>query len=111
MSTASKVAAGKAARPDLYCPTDRCLWRTGGGHCPRHGGTAVVLSADERAVLARVRAYVTPCPLLLTSRGADAERLVEKGLMVLRWVSSDRAFGYYGLTVLGDEVAAVVTAA
>ena len=111
MSTASKVAAGKAARPDLYCPMAHCLWRTGGGHCPRHGGTAVVLSADERALLARVRAYVTPCPILRTSRGEVADRLVAKGLMVLRWVSSDRAFGYYGLTALGDEVARVSGAA
>ena len=33
---APAVKARKAARPDLYCP--RCLWMTGGGPCPRHGG-------------------------------------------------------------------------
>lgn len=34
MSTAAKVAQHKAAHPELYCP--KCLWRTGGGYCPRH---------------------------------------------------------------------------
>ena len=67
----------------------------------------VRLTPAERAVLARVRAYATPCPLLLTARGADADMLVAKGMLVLRWTSSDRAFGYYGLTALGDEVARV----
>lgn len=37
-SVAANVAASKAAHPELYCPTPRCLWRTGGGPCPRHGG-------------------------------------------------------------------------
>lgn len=36
MSTASKVAANKLKHPELYCPHPRCLWRTGGGRCPRH---------------------------------------------------------------------------
>jgi hypothetical protein len=36
--TAAKVAAHKNAHPELYCPDARCLWRTGGGRCPRHGG-------------------------------------------------------------------------
>jgi hypothetical protein len=33
---AANVAAHKERRPDLYCPERRCLWRTGGGFCPRH---------------------------------------------------------------------------
>jgi len=36
MTTAQKVAEHKAKHPDQYCPRPRCLWRTGGGHCPRH---------------------------------------------------------------------------
>ena len=36
MSTASKVAEHKAKHPELYCKHPRCLWRTGGGLCPRH---------------------------------------------------------------------------
>jgi hypothetical protein len=32
----STVAAHKQANPRLYCPYTRCLWRTGGGFCPRH---------------------------------------------------------------------------
>jgi len=33
---AAKVAANKARHPELYCPNAKCLWRTGGGYCPRH---------------------------------------------------------------------------
>ena len=33
---AAKVAANKARHPELYCPAPKCLWRTGGGWCPRH---------------------------------------------------------------------------
>jgi len=36
MCTAAKVAQHKEKRPELYCPAPRCLWRTGGGYCPRH---------------------------------------------------------------------------
>jgi hypothetical protein len=36
MSTAAKVALQKEKRPEMYCPVPRCLWRTGGGFCPRH---------------------------------------------------------------------------
>ncbi len=37
MSTAAKVAAHKEKHPEMYCPTKKCLWRTGdGSHCPRH---------------------------------------------------------------------------
>lgn len=35
-SVAANVAQHKAKHPELYCPTPRCLWRTGGEHCPRH---------------------------------------------------------------------------
>ena len=35
-NVAANVAANKERHPELYCPTHRCLWRTGGGTCPRH---------------------------------------------------------------------------
>lgn len=35
-ATQAKVALDKSAHPENYCPTRRCLWRTGGGLCPRH---------------------------------------------------------------------------
>jgi len=35
-STAAKVRARKEKHPELYC--SKCLWMTGGGNCPRHGG-------------------------------------------------------------------------
>jgi hypothetical protein len=37
-SVAKKVREAKEARPELFCPERSCLWRTGGGRCPRHGG-------------------------------------------------------------------------
>ena len=36
MNIAAKVAKAKAERPEQFCPHKSCLWRTGGGHCPRH---------------------------------------------------------------------------
>jgi hypothetical protein len=33
---AAKVAANKEKHPERYCPAPQCLWRTGGGYCPRH---------------------------------------------------------------------------
>jgi hypothetical protein len=31
-----EVALDKEEHPDRYCPVPGCLWRTGGGYCPRH---------------------------------------------------------------------------
>jgi hypothetical protein len=36
MNTAASVASQKEKHPEQYCPAKRCLWRTGGGACPRH---------------------------------------------------------------------------
>ncbi len=36
MNTAAKVARHKQTHPERYCTAPRCLWRTGGGYCPRH---------------------------------------------------------------------------
>ncbi len=35
-STQVKVAQRKAQHPEEFCPASKCLWRTGGGYCPRH---------------------------------------------------------------------------
>ncbi len=35
-SVAAQVAANKEQHPERFCPAPRCLWRTGGGYCPRH---------------------------------------------------------------------------
>jgi len=35
-SVAASVARSKEAHPEDFCPHARCLWRTGGGACPRH---------------------------------------------------------------------------
>jgi hypothetical protein len=34
--TAAIVVKNKEQHPELYCPYRRCLWKTGGGFCPRH---------------------------------------------------------------------------
>lgn len=36
MYIAQKVAAEKAKHPERFCPEPRCLYKTGGYHCPRH---------------------------------------------------------------------------
>jgi hypothetical protein len=41
MSTAAKVAQSKAKHPERYCPTNGCLWRTNGEHCPRHATPSI----------------------------------------------------------------------
>ncbi len=38
---AASVAENKERNPGKYCPVNRCLWRTGGGYCPRHAGVEV----------------------------------------------------------------------
>jgi len=39
-STAMKVRLNKEKNPHLYCGDKKCLYRTGGGNCPKHGGAA-----------------------------------------------------------------------
>lgn len=34
MNPAASARRSKEKHPELYCPL--CLWRTGGGYCPRH---------------------------------------------------------------------------
>ena len=35
-TTAAKVAAHKAAHPEMYCIVSKCLYRTDALRCPRH---------------------------------------------------------------------------
>lgn len=53
--TAAKVAQAKEKYPEKFCPERDCLWRTGGGRCPRHqhiadvrSGVAPIDEADIR---------------------------------------------------------------
>jgi len=39
MSINAKVAEDKKRHPERFCQAPRCLWRTGGGYCPRHART------------------------------------------------------------------------
>lgn len=45
----ARVALDKDARPERYCPVPRCLWRTGGGCCPRHGGRVDRVAAYRKS--------------------------------------------------------------
>jgi hypothetical protein len=44
-SVAKRVRLHKALHPNLYCPD--CLWRTGGGYCPRHDTPLVAFERIE----------------------------------------------------------------
>lgn len=50
-AVAASVSERKRARPELYCA--ECLWMTGGGNCPRHGGgpwtRARQIAAEKRS--------------------------------------------------------------
>ena len=35
-SVAANVRRNKEKHPENFCPVKRCLWRTGGGLCPKH---------------------------------------------------------------------------
>lgn len=49
--------ARKEKHPEIYCP--RCLWMTGGGACPRHGGPAWTKEREE-AARAKSRGEIQP---------------------------------------------------
>jgi hypothetical protein len=51
-SVNASVAASKVSYPDQFCPAHRCLWRTGGGRCPRHPDPSL---PDTRPVDTRPR--------------------------------------------------------
>ena len=45
-SVAAQVANSKRNHPEQFCPVELCLWRTGGGRCPRH--PALIVQQDDR---------------------------------------------------------------
>ena len=47
MNIQAKVALDKEKRPEKFCPVHRCLWRTGGGYCPRHVIASLPSSAEQ----------------------------------------------------------------
>lgn len=48
-ATAAAIAEQKRRHPEKFCPVDRCLWRTGGGRCPRHPASLAVELAEMEA--------------------------------------------------------------
>lgn len=57
MSTAAKVAQAKRKSPEKFCSNPRCLWRTGGGDCPRHKQPAYTCSVLRCQSLATCHLY------------------------------------------------------
>jgi hypothetical protein len=62
---AANARQRKDQKPELYC--QHCLWMTGGGLCPRHGGPEFT---PERQLLARKRSSESITP-------EELERLYE----------------------------------
>ena len=48
-STAKMVRESKERFPEQFCPVKNCLWRTGGGRCPRHPAPLAVELAEMEA--------------------------------------------------------------
>ena len=44
---AAKVAQHKTKHPELYCSASKCLYRTGGGNCPRHTTVNLAMGVDS----------------------------------------------------------------
>lgn len=63
MSVAAQVAQHKEKHPEKYCPEKRCLWRTGGGYCPRHAPREAHPRSVETVLCKFVAAHqvVTEC--------------------------------------------------
>lgn len=47
-SVAKSAREAKERRPENYCPSPKCLWRTGGGYCPRHSAPAELEPLENR---------------------------------------------------------------
>jgi hypothetical protein len=69
-SVAKSARLDKEARPELYCPERRCLWRTGGGWCPRHRPTADLVAAHEAE--ARVQPMISDAAVQRVQAHANA---------------------------------------
>jgi len=53
-----KTAIEKRDHPEKFCPAKRCLWRTGGGYCPRHRHLAPAPTASTPQVMPLNDQYV-----------------------------------------------------
>ena len=54
VNVAASVAQNKERNPGKYCPAKRCLWRTGGGYCPRHAQQPVLATDAEIRAASRL---------------------------------------------------------
>lgn len=69
-AVAADTARDKEKRPEVYCPQKRCLWRTGGGHCPRHKPRERGVIQISKTVNSMELAHVTE----LTKEGESRRR-------------------------------------
>ena len=54
---AASVAQNKERNPGKYCPAKRCLWRTGGGYCPRHAQQPILATDAEIRAASRLNSF------------------------------------------------------
>jgi hypothetical protein len=67
----AKVAESKRAHPEQFCSHPGCLWRTGGGNCPRHPRTIPILGATEP--------YKAPDGQESREKGVEVDRVEWRG--------------------------------
>ena len=66
-AVAAKVAESKRLHPDQFCPAERCLWRTGGGRCPRHPAPTSAAAAPPRLACTCAERDYGLCPSCLVA--------------------------------------------
>ncbi len=76
---AAKVANEKSQHPERFCPKAKCLWRTGGTHCPRHAQpeSRATLTLEANEIRSRMRADVGLADTAAWIRHPEFARLSE----------------------------------
>jgi hypothetical protein len=69
-SVAKSVRLHKEAHPELYCSNPSCLYRTGGGDCPKH-------FREELAAIVAAKRAAKPQPVASIGRLVGGPLLIE----------------------------------
>lgn len=85
-AVAAQVAAQKRKHPELYCPRDRCLWRTGGGPCPRHPHAGLVVTSTDFDQVNAVAVQMFRRGAVLGARGFSVGRWTPALRSSYEWV-------------------------
>jgi hypothetical protein len=78
MRIQAQVAADKQAHPDRFCPTPRCLWRTGGGYCERHAPAPRGEHEFVEDVVGRIAEYGYRSAVVAPTLDAEAQTLHDR---------------------------------